>query len=95
MLILCCPNCGERNVSEFRFGGEYNPRPSDPYACDDAELAAYLYLSDNKLGVETAWWYHQAGCGLWFLAQRHTKTQDVLKTYAWQADAVREGRDDD
>ena len=30
MLILSCPNCGERNVSEFRFGGEYNPRPADP-----------------------------------------------------------------
>lgn len=95
MLILSCPNCGERNVSEFRFGGEYNPRPPDPNACGDAELAAYLYLRDNRLGVEKAWWFHQAGCGLWFLAERHTKTQEVLKTYVWQADEAREGADDD
>ena len=95
MLILPCPNCGDRNVSEFRFGGEYNPRPPDPDACDDVELAAYLYLRDNKLGVEKAWWYHQAGCGLWFLVERHTKTQQVVKSYVWQADAVGEGADGD
>ena len=93
MLILSCPNCGERNVSEFRFGGEYNPRPSDADARDDAELAAYLYLCDNRLGVETAWWYHQAGCGLWFLVERHTKTQVVVKSYVWQAGADGEGED--
>ena len=30
MLLLACPNCGDRNVSEFRFGGELNSRPKDP-----------------------------------------------------------------
>ena len=30
MLLLTCPNCGHRNSSEFRFGGEYNSRPKKP-----------------------------------------------------------------
>ncbi len=95
MLILPCPNCGERNVSEFRFGGEYNPRPQDPEACDDAMWSSYLYLCENRLGVEKAWWYHQAGCGLWFLVERHTKTQQVVKSYVWQADTGGEDANDD
>ena len=26
--LLACPNCGERNVGEFRFGGELMARPA-------------------------------------------------------------------
>lgn len=84
MLILTCPNCGPRSASEYRFGGEYNPRPRDPQACDDAEWADYLYLCDNKMGVQTEWWYHSAGCGTWFLAERHTKAQEIVRAYPWQ-----------
>ena len=85
MLLLPCPNCGPRNSSEFRFGGEANPRPKDPGAATDAEWAAFLYLRHNKADVQTEWWYHRAGCGLWFLAERHTRTNEVLRTYLWQS----------
>ncbi|MFQ5614185.1 MAG: sarcosine oxidase subunit delta [Anaerolineae bacterium] len=84
MILLTCPNCGERNVAEFRFGGEYNPRPANPAAASNEEWVDYLYLKENKLGVQKEWWYHRAGCGLWFLAERHTKTQVVQQTYLWE-----------
>ena len=84
MLLLGCPNCGARNVSEFRYGQEYTPRPRDPMACSDEEWARYLYLRDNRIGYQTEWWYHNAGCGLWFLAERHTKTNEITKTYRWR-----------
>jgi sarcosine oxidase subunit delta len=84
MLLLTCPNCGARNVSEFRYGGEYNPRPKDPLRFSDAEWAGYLYLRNNTMGVQTEWWYHSAGCGLWFMAERHTRTNEAIKTYLWQ-----------
>ena len=86
MLILTCPNCGARNVSEFQCGGEYNPRPLDPEAVDDAAWARYLYTRENRMGMQTEWWYHGAGCGLWFLAERHTRTNEVARTYLWQPD---------
>ncbi|MCZ6676381.1 MAG: sarcosine oxidase subunit delta [Candidatus Poribacteria bacterium] len=83
MLILNCPNCGARNVSEFRFGGEYNPRPKQPADASDAAWARYLYFRQNAMGAQTEWWYHNAGCGLWFLADRHTRTNVVERTYLW------------
>jgi sarcosine oxidase subunit delta len=86
MLILECPNCGARNAGEFRFGGEYNPRPWDPMQCGDAEWLRYLYLRDNAMGVQKEWWYHNSGCGLWFVAERHTRTSEVLRTYLWALD---------
>jgi len=83
MLILTCPNCGERNVSEFRFGGEVKRRPLAP----ESTWAEQLYLKENMLGEQTEWWYHRAGCGTWFLAERHTRTQEVLRTYLWEPTA--------
>ena len=83
MILLNCPNCGERNIAEFRFGGEAKTRPEAP---DGAAWTDYLYFKENKLGVQREWWYHRAGCGLWFLAERHTKSQVVEKTYRWEAD---------
>jgi sarcosine oxidase subunit delta len=85
MLILECPNCGRRNASEFRFGGEYNPRPRNPMEASEEEWVEYLYLRDNTMGIQKEWWYHNSGCGLWFLAERHTRTSEVVKTYQWQA----------
>ena len=81
MLILNCPNCGPRNASEFRYGGEVNPRPPASQGLSDEAWAAYLYVRPNRLGVQSEWWYHRVGCGLWFLAERHTYTGQVTKTY--------------
>ena len=83
MLVLMCPNCGARNVGEFRYGGAQNPRPADP-AADDRAWAAYLYLRENRSGLQTEWWYHRAGCGLWFLADRDTASNEVARTYRWR-----------
>ncbi|MEM7125181.1 MAG: sarcosine oxidase subunit delta [Chloroflexota bacterium] len=85
MVILNCPNCGERNVSEFRYGGEYNPRPANPLDTSDAEWADYIFLKENRFGVQKEWWFHASGCGTWFLAERHTKTNLVVRTYFWEA----------
>jgi sarcosine oxidase subunit alpha len=84
MLLLNCPHCGPRNVSEFRHGGEVNPRPSDPALVDDRAWADYLYMRRNELGLQTEWWYHRQGCGRWFLAERHTLTNVVQRTWLWQ-----------
>jgi len=89
MIQINCPNCGLRNAQEFRYGGEYNPRPAKTLEVDDAEWADYVYMRDNKLGVQKEWWYHRNGCGRWFFAERHTKTNQVLRTYWWQPQAAK------
>ncbi len=85
MIRLECPNCGSRNVSEFRFGGEVHPRPSQPTQVSREEWVDYLYLRTNEAGLQKEWWHHRSGCGLWFLAARDTVTQVVEKTYLWEA----------
>ena len=79
MIVLPCPNCGDRNVSEFRFGGEIASRPE---AVTPETWAGYLYMRRNVLGVQRESWYHEA-CGCWFIAERHTGTQEVSSTYFW------------
>ncbi|MGB1252951.1 MAG: sarcosine oxidase subunit delta [Candidatus Promineifilaceae bacterium] len=84
MLLINCPHCGKRNQSEFRYGGEYNPRPAQPIDQSDADWAEYIYMKDNALGVQKEWWYHRSGCGTWFLAERHTKTNEFERTWLWE-----------
>ncbi len=76
--VLTCPNCGPREVTDFGFGGEINPRPrSDP---SERELGVYNYFRRNVAGVQREWWCHRSGCGAWFLAERDTRTNEVLLT---------------
>jgi methylglutamate dehydrogenase subunit B len=76
--LLECPHCGPRDVYEFKFQGEVTKRPvGQP---DQRELSAYVYFRANVAGVQREWWYHRTGCGLWFLAERDTRTNVVLKT---------------
>ena len=77
MFKIECPNCGKRNVSEFRFGGQVQARPKDPN--DDAAWMDYLYLRANLAGVQTEWWYHRMGCQSWFRLERNTLNNEVPK----------------
>ena len=81
MLLVTCPNCGDRNATEFHFGGEYHPRP---LAAEAEQWTSYLYMKKNTADRQTEWWFHRSGCGLWFLVERDTSTNQIFKTYRWQ-----------
>lgn len=76
--LLCCPNCGERSVTDFRFGGETLDRPT--YQASHEEWTQYFYHRKNAQGVQLEWWYHKFGCHQWFLARRDTLTNQVIET---------------
>jgi len=76
--LLPCPNCGSRDVNEFAYAGEVTERPRESPSL--RELASYVYFRRNVAGVQREWWYHRFGCELWFLAERDTRTNEVLKT---------------
>jgi sarcosine oxidase subunit delta len=88
MILLNCPNCGKRNISEFRYGGELNIRPESGKTTP-SQWNSYLYIRDNILGSQKEWWFHRQGCMRWFIAERHTKTHEVYRTYFW----TRQGQD--
>ena len=77
MLLLPCPTCGKRNASEFRFGGEVLTRPDGE---DDKAWSDYLYMRKNEAGISKEWWFHRSGCGQWLLAERNTRTNQVIST---------------
>ncbi|MCD6020669.1 MAG: sarcosine oxidase subunit delta family protein [Actinomycetia bacterium] len=77
--LITCPNCGPREALEFSFGGETTRRASP--SATDRELAAALYFRRNVNGWQTEWWVHQSGCRAWFLAERHTTTNEIRRTY--------------
>lgn len=76
--LVPCPNCGVRDVYEFRWGGEYRVRPSRDVS--PHEWADYLYARANQAGVQKEWWFHDRGCRRWFFALRDTRTNKVLET---------------
>jgi heterotetrameric sarcosine oxidase delta subunit len=78
--VLSCPHCGPREVTDFAFGGEVSSRPASRPS--QRELCAYVYLRRNVAGVQREWWYHRSGCREWFVAERDTRTNEVLSTAA-------------
>jgi sarcosine oxidase subunit delta len=77
--LLECPNCGKRDVYEFRFGGEARRRPQ--FAAMEREWTNYVYMKENIAGIEKEWWFHRLGCRKWFLALRDTRDNTVLRTF--------------
>jgi heterotetrameric sarcosine oxidase delta subunit len=72
MFRINCPWCGIRNQDEFVFGGELRenaPAWDAPLQGDD--LAAQLYMRDNRRGVQHERWLH-TGCREWLRVVRDT-----------------------
>ena len=76
--LLECPHCGLRDVNDFAYQGELTQRPAERPSL--RELSEYAYFRRNVAGIEREWWYHRLGCGLWFVAERDTRTNEVVST---------------
>lgn len=75
MLLVPCPHCGPRNMSDLRLIGESVKRPN-PATATRAEWGAYLYLRDNIAGWQIETWYCRAGCRKYFKLERNTATNE-------------------
>ncbi len=69
--LLVCPNCGPRDVQEFRYGGQSVLPPAVP--------------ARNLPGPQHELWYHRLGCRRWFVAVRDVRTNAVERT-GWPAE---------
>ncbi|MCR9192239.1 MAG: sarcosine oxidase subunit delta [Gammaproteobacteria bacterium] len=78
MLKIHCPHCGERNETEFSYGGEADIlRPKDPAALSDAAWAEYVFFRKNTMGQLKELWHHAHGCRKWFSITRNTLTNEI------------------
>ena len=81
MLLIPCPHCGPRDVTEFTYGGDAGVRrPANPDALTDEQWADYVYLRDNPRGEHDELWQHSSGCRRWIEVRRNTYTHDVIAT---------------
>lgn len=79
MKLMNCPLNGPRNISEFICFGEISEMPN-PSNSNDEQWANYIWMSNNTAGVVREWWCH-AATSYWFIAERNTISDEILKTY--------------
>ena len=81
MLRLTCPLCGERDHTEFRYGGDAS-KTRPPHGEARAEVwHDHHFLFDNPKGVHREYWQHILGCRHWMVVERHTVTNAVTGTW--------------
>ncbi len=82
MKVIVCPVNGARSISEFAYGGELRSMP-EPQAVDDATWADYIFNRSGSAGIKKEWWCHTPS-NTWFIAERNTQTDEVLRTYLYR-----------
>ena len=76
MIRIPCPFCGERDHSEFSYGGD----GSIQYPALDAsaeEWSKAVFQRENICGLQTETWQHTSGCRQWLLVERDTMTHEI------------------
>jgi sarcosine oxidase subunit delta len=69
--LLTCPQCGPRDVGEFRYGGQIVP----------------AWSGGNLPGSQQERWYHRLGCRRWLAAERDVRTNTVIGTRRLESEA--------
>ena len=79
MLRIECPLCGERQYTEFRYGGDAGKRRPEHGTADLGAWHEYLFLFDNPKGMHREFWQHVQGCRQWLVVVRDTATDTVTE----------------
>ena len=82
MLLISCPWCGERDQSEFSYGGEAHiARPGNSHDLSDEQWAEFVFMRNNPKGLFRERWMHASGCRRWFNAVRDTSSDRFIAVY--------------
>ena len=75
MLLIPCPNCGERDEREFYYGGRAIRYPD----LDDSTSTWHrvIHQSAQPTAQIRETWYHQSGCECWFEITRNAATHEI------------------
>lgn len=75
-LRIECPWCGERDHTEFSYGGDATiarPKADTPMQ----GWVEYVYIRDNPKGPHQEHWHHVHGCRQWLRVTRDTLTHEI------------------
>ena len=76
-MLIPCPCCGPRDVSEFTYGGDATKERPDPGSTSAAEWCDYVFARENPRGPHLEYWHHTQGCRLWLKVRRNTATHTI------------------
>ena len=74
MLRIPCPHCGERDYTEFRYGGDATKVRPAHGSGDLKTWHDHVFLFDNPKGGHREFWQHVQGCRQWLVLERDTAT---------------------
>ena len=77
MIRIKCPFCGERDHSEFTYGGDATKVRPEHGSNDMEAWLDCVYLRDNPRGSHREYWHHTHGCRQWLIVERDTLTHEV------------------
>ncbi len=76
MIRIKCPFCGERDHSEFTYGGDATIVYPELDASID-EWHEAIYMRENVCGMQSETWHHANGCRMWLTVERDTMTHKI------------------
>ena len=76
-MLIACPYCGPRDVSEFTYQGDGNRTRPKPDSTDLGEWNAYVYDRVNIAGEHNEIWQHSGGCRIHLAVTRNTLTHKI------------------
>ena len=76
MIRIKCPYCGERDHSEFTYGGDASIQY--PNINDKPEKwTKAIFFRENIRGFQKETWHHLNGCRMWLEVERSTITHEI------------------
>lgn len=92
MLRIPCPVCGERDYTEFRYGGDATRTRPRHGTGSQKDWHDYVFVFENPKGPHREYWQHVLGCRQWLVLERNTATNTVGRSCLPRDQATREPR---
>ncbi len=70
--MITCPNCGRRDIHEFRFGAEDRENIPKEATIDPTQRYEMTHQRTNAAGPQKELWFHRDGCESWITVWRDT-----------------------
>jgi len=76
---ITCPVCGERDYTEFRYGGDASKMRPAHGTADMNAWYEYVFVFGNPKGPHREYWQHVMGCRQWLVLERNTATNEICR----------------
>lgn len=76
-MIIPCPYCGPRDLSEFTYQGDATRTRPNPASTDEAAWYSWVYERPNPAGWHREFWQHSGGCRAHLVVHRNTLTHEI------------------